>query len=248
MKNAHAFLVPSLELSKIDTGLTLDARSWDESFAKHFRALRIHAGERVCFLDGAGRKAFAICADPKKLGFDVESLETQAPSVPSIELCLAAPKGEALWEAVTQATEVGVTSLNLVEADHVQAPKKDAPFYARIQRVADAACEQCLQPWRVRAPRGWDSLEKLLSDKNFMHVVADEKLSAQGLYGFVQAPRLDISERVRLYVGPEGGWSQRERQVFGASAHAMGLGPFILRVPTAVVASVQQIRWLYASR
>ena len=48
---------------------------------------------------------------------------------------------------------------------------------------------------------------------------------------------------VRLLVGPEGGWSEAERELLSRSesVHGIGLGPLVLRAETAAIFSLSLV-------
>ncbi len=94
----------------------------------------------------------------------------------------------------------------------------------------------------------WSSLETMLQKKNVLHVVADEGLAGNDEIGFFNgAPQIDATTPIFLYIGPEGGWSDRERQLFDNVALKLGLGSLVLRVPTACVASIHFLRIVYTA-
>lgn len=243
--NPPAFLI----FDDLPTKRDLENGRFDAAILKHLRALRIRPGEELFLLDGKGTLQKLRCRNIKPhFSFDeIESISKSAPK-PIIELCLSPPKGDALWEALTQSTELGVNEIYLFRSDHSQI-KKSANFsFERAQRVSDAACEQCLQPWRVSIDDSWHELDSLLKvDDRTQLVWANEALSEKNIFGMLDAPGSSSFERIRLFIGPEGGWSESERQKLDAVASPLALGPLILRVPTACVAALYQIRLLYSS-
>ena len=220
----------------------------DENTQRHLRSVRISDGEILCFLDGAGKRSQARCVNAKKLDFEIVSVTSEAQLTPQIHLYLAPPKGEALWEAITQMTEAGAMTLSFLQSDHTQGDARNISI-DRAQRVSDAACAQCSRSWRLTVLPEVKSLAQIACEATHSETwVADEELSSsQEAYalkpaGFVPSK----STQLNLVIGPEGGWSEYERKLVSqSSCRRLGLGPLILRVPTACVAALHQTRLLY---
>lgn len=236
------FLVPGFAFA----AGTLDEDAFPPELRRHLQALRVRNGERVRFLDGRGGLFPAVAAAVgKKLSFRIEDGEKRPPLAPKLTLCLAPPKGDDLWTAVQQATEVGASRISFVKARHAQVAKGQNAPVERARRVADAACEQCGRAWRLEIEDDWRELVDLLARPG-IHVVADEILAAQEAIGFDgAAPALGGKDEIHLYIGPEGGWSDEERRLFDGRAARLGLGSLVLRVPTACVAAIHFLRLVH---
>ena len=60
----------------------------------------------------------------------------------------------------------------------------------------------------------------------------------------MEGPEPDLANvpKVLVLVGPEGGWSEKEREYFAEKGIAkIGLGKFTLRAETACLAAVQKL-------
>ena len=233
-------MVPSFLSQGFEAKSTFSAKDLSDTCLQHMKARRLGAGEKFILLNGAGDIFTCAVIDKKLSNFTVERREESPALRPEIELCVSPPKGDDLWQLITQATEIGATSLVFVRSDHNQHPSAaKQPPADRAQRVSDAACEQCARPWLLRIDSEWRELSSLLPDSSYSHWVADEALA-----GKTDKQKV-TGQKIRLYVGPEGGWSARERQIFDeAKCHRFSLGPLVLRVPTAGVAAIHHLRWL----
>jgi 16S rRNA (uracil1498-N3)-methyltransferase len=224
---------------------SFDARALDERVQRHLAALRVRNGEHVNFLNGRGGLWICVCQNARDQLFEV--LETkEIPQLrPQIDLYLAPPKGDALTQAVTQATECGAARIAFLKSDFAQYRKEDEAPGLRAQRVSDAACEQCLRPWRCEVNSEWLSLDEALAAPG-LNIVADEEEARSGGLGFADAKKASSemrgAERLKLFIGPEGGWSESERKILRAKALTLGLGSLILRTPTACVAALHHLR------
>ncbi|MBS1984705.1 MAG: RsmE family RNA methyltransferase [Bdellovibrionales bacterium] len=228
---------------------TLTAKDLGPDVEQHLKALRIRSGEVVTFLDGRGQKVQAECADIKPYTFRVTDRKVTPALAPQIELCLSPPRGDALKEAVTQATEIGITALRFIRSAHSQYTSQQEAPTEKMQRVSDAATEQCARSWRCTVRADWHTLADTLRLPG-IHILADEALSTQGeVIGFPQqVPNISSAAptTIYLYIGPEGGWSDDERRLFDGRAAPLSLGALILRVPTAVVAATHFLRTVYS--
>jgi 16S rRNA (uracil1498-N3)-methyltransferase len=123
-----------------------------------------------------------------------------------------------------------------VEKGLIEASRKRRPRWERIAR------ESSQQSRRVRAP-------EILTAASFSRVLAQdaeyryflEESAAAPLLGILPASRLS-SDRVALLAGPEGGWTDAERQAaVSAGWLSASLSPLILRAETAAIAGVAAI-------
>lgn len=244
MSSAHTLLNPHSSLPRQGQ---LGVAELDPPTQQHLKSLRIQNGEEVVFMDGKGLLLKTRCVQIRPLVFEILSATQQPALNPPIELCLATPKGEALWDTITQATEIGVNSIRLLKTTHTQIPKGWEFPQTRAQKVSDAASSQCQRAWRVELIPQWSTLEDSLKvSKDVLPVFADETLSAAAVYGFkgpkADTKKIDAPQKIQLFIGPEGGWSAEEREFLGKRAKALGLGPLVLRVPTATVAALFFLR------
>jgi 16S rRNA (uracil1498-N3)-methyltransferase len=207
--------------------------------AQHFKVLRLREGESLEILDGAGG-IYPCTVGAKAARLRFREPVRKAALFPDLTLCLAPPKGDDLWTAVQQATEVGAARLLFLRSEHAQIARGQNPPLERAQRVSDAACEQCGRAWRLALEEGWHEIQAALARPG-VHVVADEALALQEQIGFVDAaPKLEGP--IHLYVGPEGGWSEAERRLFDGKAARLALGSLVLRVPTAAAVGLHFLR------
>lgn len=212
---------------------------FDRDGAKHARVLRLRDGDEVELFDGLGRRVAARLVERgKTLGFVVlRDLPPRAP-LPPRELVLGLPKGPDLDAAIRMATELGATAIRLAITER-SVPRlegeTDEKKLARLRRIALEASRQCerdLAP-EIHPPKPLlDAAADV--DPSFDRFVAAERADAPG-------PTVR-AHGAAVVVGPEGGFTEGEL----ASLLALGfvpisLGPTILRVSTAVAASLARL-------
>ena len=207
------------------------------------RVKRLEIGERLRLVDGAGRARFAELASIGKRDA-LARLGDPAPAnepALAVELFVAPPKPERAAWLVEKATELGVVAIRFVATERT-ARDFGAAQLERLRRVAVAAVEQC---GRARLPEisVEEGLEPILA-----RLVREPKrcivLDASGESPFAGAPnssrvpsaRFASPLPVAVLVGPEGGWSEAERELLAhPGIERWSLGGRTLRVETATV-------------
>jgi 16S rRNA (uracil1498-N3)-methyltransferase len=207
----------------------------------HVRVLRLRAGDQVVLFDGKGRVALARL---QSVGDEVVCLADE-PTVTEtsharVVLMLAIPKGSKLDDCVRMATELGVDEVALMDTDR-SVPRWDRDrARSRIDRLTRIASEAAAQCERNDIPivHGPQSCAAWLSQM---------PEDARGiLFGARTRGSVTLDggrEQVWCAVGPEGGFTDAEIALFqGAAFRVASLGPWILRVETAVAAALAIVR------
>ncbi len=197
--------------------------------AEHLvRVLRAEAGQRYEISDNRDVYLAEITSARKSaVCFEViEKLAPQAELPPAV-LAVALIKFDRLEWLVEKATELGVAEILFFEAVRterglLQAARK------RIARWEKIALEASQQARRAHLPR--------LSETNWKSVLAIGGVKLL-LDENPAAPLLQkAGGRAALLVGPEGGWTDGEREeALAAGCQPCSLGPTILRTETAAL-------------
>ncbi len=199
--------------------------------------LRAPRSAHFRLVDGAGEEGVGVLTGVDSDGcavLIVVSRETRAAVAPRIVL-LGVPKPALLEEAVTLGTEAGATRFVLVRADF--SPPGTLRL-DRLERVLHAAVTQC---GRADLP--------VLEVSGGLSAALDADwlpgharwLASPGAPSLA-APEGPAERGAVMAIGPEGGWSPAEAgQLTAAGFVAFGLGPFILRTPTAVAAALARL-------
>jgi 16S rRNA (uracil1498-N3)-methyltransferase len=202
---------------------------------------RLRAGEALTLSDGAGGLASCVVDGPE--GRDalrlrvIERASVPAPQ-PRVIIAQALVKGERGELAVELATEAGADVVVPWRASRCVVKWEDGQrgekALARWRNTAREAAKQARRAWvpEVLEPVTTRGLVSLLSDATGLVLegsakskLADVSLPSQG----------DIV----LVVGPEGGVSDEEiATLTDAGAHAVRLGPSVLRASTAAAVAL----------
>lgn len=206
--------------------------------AKHLKALRPDVGEEVAFLNLKGVLAIYVVSAIKPLSLKFEKIIEAPLPARRTHLFLAPPSDSALEQAVEQATEIGYDEIHFIRTEHVQVPKGKSLPFARLNRIVQAACKQCGRVWAPVIREDFLPLDTILSaSAELLRICADES-SAKAAWGSITGSlKIEPLQEIGIFIGPEGGWSASERERLRNAAQIFSLGPYVLRVPTAVVSA-----------
>lgn len=224
--------------SELEPGETLSLPAEERRHV--FKVLRGRTGDRIEVVDRRRRLLIAELLDGGETSIVEELTASQGP-VGSVALCQAVPKGRNMDTVVEKATELGVARiLPLFTERSVARPSGEGSKVDRWRRVAEAAARQSLQ---LRVP-------ELCEPAVFLEVAASYEKESTGIV-LHNGPGLPEIEDVisglgpeaplELFVGPEGGWSERELEVAERGGLRLAqLGPYRLRSETAGIVAVSR--------
>ena len=201
--------------------------------------LRVSAGARVLLFDGAGREAQGTLVRRDRHGAVVEVDEIAERSFDlsmRLTLAVAPSKQRRQGYLIEKCTEIGVFAIWPLATERGSA-HAGASAIERWRRRAIEACKQSRRAWVPRIENG-QTIEQVLSRRDAFGACAICDVDPSGEpWGTFLLRQCDIND-VLLLIGPEGGWTDRER----ALAHEAGLrgillAPTTLRTETAAVAA-----------
>jgi 16S rRNA (uracil1498-N3)-methyltransferase len=183
------------------------------------RVRRLRPGDLLSVTDGVGRWRWCAFGD----GLEVlDAVRVEDPPAPPIGVAFALVKGSRPELVVQKLTELGVDRIVPFVAERSVVrwdESKGARQSERLDRIAAEAAAQSRRLW-------WPVVEAVTIFDDVVGrpgVVAAERGGAM--------PRPDVG---LVMVGPEGGWSDAERERLPAR---LGLGPTVLRAETAAIAA-----------
>ncbi len=172
----------------------------------------------------------------------LEKLDPPPPSV-HITLCAALFKFDRFEWLVEKVTELGVTTLQPFEATRTERGLAQASA-KRLNRWQKIAVEASKQARRLHLPAIEPSVRfvQALETPGSVRLLLDENPDVPSLLQLLPAER-SISDRVALLLGPEGGWTEAERErAIEAGWAPCALAKTILRAETAAVAALAIIQ------
>jgi 16S rRNA (uracil1498-N3)-methyltransferase len=208
---------------------TSDAIPATDAVRRHLDAMRIRDGEQVRVFNGRGVVSVAMV---ERQGGSVvlrAMSHTVVPMPPPLRLAFGVlDHRDRLEFAIEKATELGVTHLFPLSSDHVQFRKWSDE---RAQAKMVAALTQSGQAWlpQIAQPSTVDALLNTLPSDDTIILGSD----TGGAVHDVQS-----ASGTTVCVGPEGGFSQRELDLFTADRRTIqiAIGRSRLRAETAAVA------------
>jgi 16S rRNA (uracil1498-N3)-methyltransferase len=209
------------------------------------KALRMKAGDALVVFDGRGGEYEATIQRIEKDRVDVKTgawreADLEAPL--AVGLVQGVPEADKMDWIIQKATELGVAWIQPVTCERSVvrlSGERAARRESHWQRVAIAAAEQC---GRSRVPDVRPTLA-------FVTWVAQDERHARWLldpHGPPMAGRAAPQGPFELVVGPEGGLSERERDLaLSRGGESVGLGPRVMRTETVSVAALAAIHALW---
>jgi 16S rRNA (uracil1498-N3)-methyltransferase len=161
----------------------------------------------------------------------VERQTRDIDTTPDLWLCFAPVKKARLDWIIEKATELGVSCLQPIITERTIVDRVKAE---RLQAQMIEACEQC----------GRTSLPSLAEPVKLTTLIENWPVERAILFadeaGGTAMSQLHAPPPAAIFVGPEGGFTDRERTMLLAcpATLRLGLGPRILRAETAVVAAI----------
>jgi 16S rRNA (uracil1498-N3)-methyltransferase len=201
------------------------------------RVLRARLGQEFDIATGAViRRGRILTIKVGRVEFDLGE-EVPAATVPNVTLLLAVFKFDRMEWAIEKCSELGVSRIVPVIACRTDAHLASAAAKRaeRWIRIAMQAAEQSRRsgPPEISAPlRLKDAVINNAADFRIVLAESEEEILLRN----VLAAR--HQRGVILAIGPEGGWTEDELQLFQESGWtSASLGPTILRVETAAIAA-----------
>ena len=209
------------------------------------KSLRLKAGDALVVFDGRGGEYDAAIQRIDRDRVDVKvgafrDVERESPL--ALGLVQGLPEADKMDWIIQKSTELGTAWIQPVTCERSVvrlSGDRAARREAHWRRVAVAAAEQC---GRTRIP----DVRPTLGFLSWLAVPAETPrwMLAPGAQPI--AAQASVPSPLELVVGPEGGFSERERLLLvDHGCAAVSLGPRVLRTETAPVAALAAIHALW---
>jgi 16S rRNA (uracil1498-N3)-methyltransferase len=217
----------------------------DAAAAHLVRVMRLREGDACILFNGDGHDYDAQLVETGRHGavariLGMQAVHNEAPL--RIVLLQGIARGEKMDLILQKATELGVARIVPVDAERTEVRLEGERLRKRVahwRNVVVSACEQC---GRARVPG-------VIEPVGIADVSTCATDAALQLYldpeGDCTLSGLDLAAdaTVSLAIGPEGGWSPRDReQLRAAGFRGLRLGPRILRTETAGLAAIAALQ------
>lgn len=235
----HRFHLPPEHCA--GTTLTLAERE-----AHHgLRVLRLHRGEPVIVLDGAGHEyeceVGEVARDRVTLAV---ARERFVPPLPQrITLLQALPKGKAFEFIVQKATELGTSRVVPLLTERVVSQPDGSAIAHKLDKwrwIAIDSIKQCGSAWLPDIEAPLPLVDFLARHEPFdlllVGALQEERAHPRAVLEAFQRTHGRAPKTVGVFVGPEGDFTPAEMDAIKRSgARAVTLGPLVLRSDTAAV-------------
>ena len=206
----------------------------------HLRAFRKQSGP-VWLLDGAGNRYSGLVANGEVT--DIKIIETAAQPTLSIAICTI--DFQSLKESVRAATAMGVGHLYIVHADYSASSsrKVDEKGLNKLLAGAEEVLKQSNQLWlpRIEVLDGLDRLVERAMSNDESNIRQLLVLDCDEEAGEFETSQLEGLADSTFVIGPEGGFSAKERAMCAEAAPSVvrtRLPWPVLTAPRAVLAAL----------
>ena len=234
----HRFFIPPEECHNNPLRLS-------EAEVKHARSvLRLHEGDRVVVLNGAGKELLCQASEIRSEAVSLEVIQENdiAPLPFQITLYQAVAKGKAMDFIVQKAAELGVHRIVPVLSERSVPEWDEAKAGAKVEKwrsVCIESIKQCGSAWLP-------TLEMPMKPSTAIEEARDAEVSLIAtLQSDAKHPRTHIDayaaengqapKKLAIWVGPEGDYTPAEINTIRSGALPITLGPLVLRSETAAI-------------
>lgn len=228
MKKIHRFLV---ERAPKENFITIT-----DSNICHiiYTVLKLNQGEECIIFSDGSEDYLCTIEQISKQSIDLQVQKTiPKKTIPKkVTACISITKRDTFEIVVQKLTELGICSIVPIISDRTikQSLKID-----RLQKISDEALEQSGGSHRVRISEPTTLSQALTIHKSKIQYYFDSTGKDN------QTPNL--AECV-FYIGPEGGWSDKEQGLFAAQqVPSLRLGTTTLRAETAAIVATDRLIW-----
>lgn len=199
--------------------------------------MRLKIGWRIRVFNEANGEFIAQVSSINKKSCTLEAVELFRPpmKMPRLHLAQGIIKGDRMTQALSMATQLGVTEISPIITERAQAKSIN---HERIMRVLIENSEQSerLSIPQLREPK---TLEEFVTKGDFdILFYANENEEGSNAWD-----RNDES-KISILIGPEGGFTEAELEMLAAcpKARSVSLGATVLRSETATAALISLVR------
>jgi 16S rRNA (uracil1498-N3)-methyltransferase len=205
--------------------------------------LRVKTGDLIDLAakNGPKGKGLVHLASNGDIKLHIDWLPDHKPDYYPISLVVGMARPQTCRKILDQATSLGVDSFSFFDADKSEPSYRKSVLWSgeEWRRKIVEGVEQAFSS-SVPECKLYPNLESALSDEKardlgISKIALDNYEGEQALKSFTPCS----TKRICLCIGPERGWSPRERKILeGYEFPLFHLGPRVLRVETAVVGSI----------
>ncbi|MBR6126640.1 16S rRNA (uracil(1498)-N(3))-methyltransferase [bacterium] len=220
-----------------------------ENYRHIARALRAKKGEKLLLIDNKQIQYETIITDITPTEIEC-SIKKSYPSKRDLEfdlyLAQSPLRSDSQLTVMEKATELGIRGVYPIITDNCSVQydiaKKKVEKWQKVMYEASKQCERAKIPTCFELIR----LENIF-EKDFGRIIVfGERSTEISLKNYLKENPIKKSEKILLLIGPEGGFSQREFNIFKEKNYPIiTLGDLILKADTAVTIALGDIIYEY---
>ena len=238
----HFFIKNNTVLKEKDNYKITDT----ENYNHIVKSLRAKIGEELLLIDNNEIEYTTVIKeiDSKSINVEIVSKEKSKRDLPyNLYLAQSPLRSDAQLTIMEKATELGIRGIYPIYTDNCALKKAVAQSkQKKWQRVMYEASKQCE---RANIPTCYEltDLETLLTDKKFERIITlCERNTTRSLKEYLSSNPIKKDENLLVIIGPEGGFSKREFDMFiSKNLPMLSLGDLILKAETAVIVTLGNI-------
>lgn len=218
-----------------------------ENYTHIAKSLRIKKGEKLLLID-ENQIQYETVVDEitnKEITVHVENSYKSLRSLPfRLYLAQTPLRSDAQSLIIEKATELGADGIFPVFSDNCALNRsvieKKIPKWQRIMYEASKQCERAYIPQCFEMT----DLETIITKRNegYKVIAFCERFTDLSLHEFCEQNTIQNDDKIVVIIGPEGGFSKREFELFKENKIPMlTLGDLILKAETAVVVALGNI-------
>ena len=220
-----------------------------ENYRHIARALRARSGEKLLLIDNEQIQYETVISQITNNEIVCE-IKKSYPSNRDLDfdlyLAQSPLRSDSQLTIMEKATELGVRGVYPVITDNCAVKKEVAE--AKIEKWQKIMYEASKQCERAKIPTcyGINTLENII-DMDFDRIIVfGERSTEQSLKQYFGVNKIKKGEKFLVIIGPEGGFSQREFELFRQKhLSVISLGNLILKADTAVTVAIGDIVYEY---
>jgi 16S rRNA (uracil1498-N3)-methyltransferase len=211
----------------------------DEESHHILNVLRTPTGSEICAVDGMGSRYFGILnkISKKSASITIQRTEREEGIVPEINIYVGLLKNRQRMEwMVEKLTETGVNQITFLQTERTERAKLRLD---RFEAIAITAMKQSLRATLPELNSKKLSEIEIASGTSFVaHEVKDIELSNVDISNTKHSP-------IHIFIGPEGGFTDKEVDYLKEKIHAhrLWLGNLRLRTETAAIHAAGLFRY-----
>lgn len=194
---------------------------------KFRKVLRLGTGDPIAVVTGDGR--LLVCELDGVSAVVKQTLRPDTEPKLKLTLGLGLPRPEKLEESIRMATEIGVSRFIIFPTDRSVVRWDESKRENRLKRLRTIVREAAEVSYRMHLPTVafHSSLGKVVELFPNAYAMSEREAAVLGI------PKGQTE--MTLLLGPEGGWSPKEIELF--KGREITMGPRVMRVDTAVAAT-----------